>query len=218
MISRWPARAGVLIDGGTVYFATGMWSSDGIYLYALRTVDGSVIWKNDTIAHIYVRLPHPLQEGIGGISPQGYLALWKDTLIMATGRSSPAGFDKETGEFLFFDNALMKLHHPGSSWVIAGRDMVFGERRLVEPDRHVKLGEAEPAFGEGLTAWHYRTGEQALALHNKHRAVIGADAIYATGGGSLTAIDLAALLNAAPDYVGTGKVDPTIPGRVFEWP
>ena len=218
MISRWPARAGVLVDGETVYFAAGMWSSDGIYLYALRTADGSVIWKNDTIAHIYIRLPHPLQEGIGGISPQGYLALWKDTLIMATGRSSPAGFDKETGEFLFFENALMKLHHPGSSWVIAGKDMVFSERRLVEPDRHVKLGEAEPAFGEGLTAWHYRTGEQTLALHNKHRAVIDADAMYATGAGSLTAIDLAALLKAAPDYVGTGKADPTIPGRVFEWP
>ena len=218
MISRWPARAGVLVDGETVYFAAGMWSSDGIYLYALRVVDGGVIWKNDTIAHIYIRLPHPLQEGIGGISPQGYLALWKDTLIMATGRSSPAGFDKETGEFLFFDNALMKLHHPGSSWVIAGRDMVFSERRLVEPDRHVKLGEAEPAFGEGLTAWHYRTGKQALALHNKHRAVIGPDTMYATGGGSLTAIDLAALTAAAPGYVGTGKVDPTIPARVFEWP
>jgi len=218
MISRWPARAGALVDGKTVYFAAGMWSSDGIYLYALRTSDGSVVWKNDTIAHIYVRLPHPLQEGIGGISPQGYLALWKDTLTMATGRSSPAGFDKETGEFLFFENALMKLHHPGSSWVIAGEDMVFSERRLVEPDRHVKLGEAEPAFGEGLTAWHYRTGKQTLALHNKHRAVLAPDTMYASGGGTLTAIDLAAFLKAAPEYVGTGKVDPTIPGRVFEWP
>ncbi|NOY00585.1 MAG: PQQ-binding-like beta-propeller repeat protein, partial [Verrucomicrobia bacterium] len=34
MASRWPARGGPVVEGDTVYFASGIWPSDGLFLYA----------------------------------------------------------------------------------------------------------------------------------------------------------------------------------------
>jgi len=42
MISKWPARGGPAVVGETVYFAAGIWPSDGIYLYALDAASGKV--------------------------------------------------------------------------------------------------------------------------------------------------------------------------------
>ena len=35
LTSKWPARGGVAVVEDTVYFAAGIWPSDGIFLYAL---------------------------------------------------------------------------------------------------------------------------------------------------------------------------------------
>jgi outer membrane protein assembly factor BamB len=58
MISRWPGRSGVLIDGDRLYFTAGMWSRDGVFIYCLDPDDGSVIWKNDTSGYHFATLPH----------------------------------------------------------------------------------------------------------------------------------------------------------------
>ena len=58
LISRWPARGGVVIRDGIVYFATGIWPSDGVGLYALDPATGAVLWVNDTAGSIYLGQPH----------------------------------------------------------------------------------------------------------------------------------------------------------------
>ena len=40
MISRWPARGGPVLRDGTLYFAAGIWPSDGVSLYALEPATG----------------------------------------------------------------------------------------------------------------------------------------------------------------------------------
>ncbi len=40
MISRWPIRSGVAVAAGVVHFAVGMWSSEGVYVYALDAETG----------------------------------------------------------------------------------------------------------------------------------------------------------------------------------
>ncbi len=50
MISRWPVRTGVLIDGDTAYFGAGVFPHETVYLCAVNAKDGSVIWRNDTIS------------------------------------------------------------------------------------------------------------------------------------------------------------------------
>ena len=65
-----------------------MWSGDGVIIYCLDAETGKDIWKNDTTGYRWMLLPHG--SGYGGVSPQGYLALYKKTLYVAAGRSAPA--------------------------------------------------------------------------------------------------------------------------------
>ena len=57
VISRWPIRSGVAVKGSVVHFATGMWSSEGVYVYALDAKTGKEIWCNDANLH-YLPMPH----------------------------------------------------------------------------------------------------------------------------------------------------------------
>ena len=58
MISRWPARGGAVIYDGVLYFAAGIWPSDGVSLYALDPASGKTLWINDTAGSIYLGQPH----------------------------------------------------------------------------------------------------------------------------------------------------------------
>jgi len=208
VIARWPVRSGVLVDGDTVYFAAGMWSSDGVYVYALRASDGSVIWVNDTCARLYMKLPHDYLEGIAGVSPQGYMLLSGDVLIVPNGRAMPAAFDRKTGALLYCRNAASKLHHPGGAWNIVAGDLIIGERHPLQPDRPSTREPSGPLPGDGLIGWAVATGEQVLALAGKYRAVISRGVAYLSGSGTLTAIDTAVLLEKAGQYYYTGLIDP----------
>lgn len=212
MISRWPGRSGVLIDGGAVFFTAGMWSPDGVYAYALRPEDGSVIWRNDTCGVQYMKMPHDYLEGIAGVSPQGYMLMCRDTLVVPNGRAMPAGFDRRTGELRFCRNASSKLHHAGGSWNMASGGLIIGERHPLHVDRHVEVGESEPVPGDGLIAWAFDTGDQVLALAGKHRAVVRNGIVYATGDGTLTAVKTDSLALKSGAFYATGRVDPALPG------
>jgi outer membrane protein assembly factor BamB len=76
MISRWPIRSGVGVADGAVYFAAGMWSAEGVYVFALDARTGKEIWCNDTNIELTVR-PHSSAAMLGNM-PQGYLAIDKD--------------------------------------------------------------------------------------------------------------------------------------------
>jgi len=213
MISRWPGRAGVLVEGESVFFAAGMWQTDGIYIYALRAQDGKMFWKNDTSNSIYMKLPHSSMEGIASVAPQGQMALCGDTLLVPCGRAMPAGFDKNTGKLLFCDNGSDKLHHAGGSWVMAAQGLFFCRRRPVQGHPHVDLKEAELPAGSGLLAWDGETGKQVLALIGKHRAAVHGDVLFAAGDGELLSIDLSALLQRGQTYYGSGEIDPDLPQK-----
>jgi len=48
VISRWPARGGPAVADGVVYFAAGIWPSEGIFLHALDAATGKPVWCNDS--------------------------------------------------------------------------------------------------------------------------------------------------------------------------
>lgn len=213
MISRWPARAGVLVEGNVVYVTAGMWSTDGVFVHALKATDGTPIWQNDTCGQLYMKLPHDYLEGIAGVSPQGHMLLARDTLTIPNGRAMPATFDRHTGELLRCWNASTKLHHQGGSWNTAVGDLLIGERHPLHMDRHVNIGESDPVPGDGLIAWKYDTGEQTMAIAGKHRAVVQDGILYASGGGTLTAAELNGLLEKAGAIYATGRADPDLPRK-----
>lgn len=116
MISRWPIRTGVLVDGGVAYCVAGMWANEGIYAWALDAKTGKAIWCNDTSGfagmdynHLMTpgnaeNLEHGVHDGdfgIYGLTPQGALAASRDVLVVPNGYAMPAGFDRRTGKLLF---------------------------------------------------------------------------------------------------------------------
>ena len=186
MISHWPARSGVLIEGDKLYFTAGMWSRDGVFIYCLNKSDGNVIWRNDTSGFHFTTLPHA--SGFGGVAPQGYLALNRNRLYVPTGRGAPACFDAKTGDFLFYENGHgYKPHQPGGSRVMAWKDWVIFKRRSQHVEESVRYDARLSAGGaaSGLYALNFRTGDPAWSLtdrnvvvaHNRHMILGGAGPI-----------------------------------------
>ena len=212
VISRWPMRSSAIVRDGVVYCTAGMWSSDGVYVYALDATTGKVIWKNDSSAQVYQKMPHDSAESISGLSPQGYLLVAGDTLIVPTGRSTPVGFDIRTGERLYMRTNFTKRHHPGSSWLTLINDLVVSERRK---PRMIKVlpGRKGPANSEGLIGWHHRTGDLRFALTGKHRAATNATRLFLTGSGTIWGCNLSKFMAIADGKLRqdtTGTVADTV--------
>ena len=77
MISRWPVRTGVLVDGETAYFGAGVFPHEMVYLCAVNAKDGTVIWRNDTISE--------QDAGRNDLSPQGYMLCNETTSVCPFG-------------------------------------------------------------------------------------------------------------------------------------
>lgn len=80
-ISLWPVRTGIVTDGKTLYFASGLFPQYGTTLHALEAGNGAEIWSQKL-----------------SISPQGYLLLANRSVVVPTSRTNPALFDMKTGQ------------------------------------------------------------------------------------------------------------------------
>lgn len=120
MVSRWPARGGPAVVDGVVYFAAGIWPSEGIYLHALDADTGKVVWTNDSSGSIYMGQPHGGAFADSGVSAQGYLVAAGERLLVPTGRAVPAVFERATGKFRYFH--LQENGHKGGSSTLATGD------------------------------------------------------------------------------------------------
>src|SRR5262245_57285108 len=82
MVSRWPARGGPVVVDDVVYFAAGIWPSEGVYLYALEPTTGKVVWCNDDSGSIFMGQPHGGASAASGVAAQGYLVVNGDQLLV----------------------------------------------------------------------------------------------------------------------------------------
>ncbi len=160
LISMWPVRGGPAAENGVVYFGSGMWPTMGVFIYALRIADGTVLWVNDRLNYIAnLRLDHN-QRAEAGLTPLGYFLLddKRRRLVVATGRSQPAGLDAATGKLFYYVQgyrngdcrlalgadyafvgrrgvvSLVDFREVGSKWLMAGKDRPegFDTRRMDE--------------------------------------------------------------------------------------
>ena len=128
LVSFWPVRGGPVIADGVVYFAAGIWPCFGIYVRAVDASSGKVLWTNTRGAHVEkIRIDHDTQRD-GSLSPQGYLAIEGDRLIVPNGRSMPAAFDRRTGELLWYTQGF---RHGHSRVTVHGRDVFVGSQAVL---------------------------------------------------------------------------------------
>ena len=150
LVSFWPIRGGPVLTDGVLYFAAGIWPTHGVFIKAVDAKSGKTLWVNSECNYIEnVRIDHNnLHEA--GLSPQGYLLLVGDKLLVPNGRSMPAGLDRDTGKLLYYvqgyrhgdcrvtaadgyafvgNSAVVNLsdgREVGNRWVEAGKDAPRG--------------------------------------------------------------------------------------------
>lgn len=110
VVSRWPARGGPVVVDDTIYYAAGIWPSDGVYVHALDPLTGKVKWTNDSTGRALMPQPHGGAEAYSGVAPQGYLTASADLLFVPTGRAVPAAFRRSDGvleHYLLQENGSM---------------------------------------------------------------------------------------------------------------
>jgi outer membrane protein assembly factor BamB len=137
MISKWPARGGPVMVDDTVYYAAGVWPSDGIFLYALDAQTGKPVWKNDDSGGIYMAQPHGGANAKSGASAQGYLVASGPQLLVPSGRAVPAAFDRQSGKFLYFH--LQKYGQNGGTPTMAVGEIFFNGGLSFNSNSGVKL-------------------------------------------------------------------------------
>jgi len=101
LISAWPIRGGPVLQDGKIYFAAGVWSFEGVFVYCLDAASGKLSWLNDRSGYIYGPHPHGARA-FGGLSPQGYLVVNGDELVVPCSAAYPARFDLATGKLKDF--------------------------------------------------------------------------------------------------------------------
>ena len=132
LISTWPARGGVVLEDGILYFAAGIWPFMGTFIYALDAESGEIIWRNESTGAHYINQPHN-SPAFGGIAPQGTFVISGDRLLIPGGRSIPGCFDKNTGEMLYFH--LAEYNKSTGAFTCANDDYFFNHFR----DRETNL-------------------------------------------------------------------------------
>lgn len=194
MISRWPLRSGAVVVDGVVYTVAGMWPTERVYVYALDAKTGKVIWRNDSTGIQYVELPHPGATGFSGVAPQGYLAVSGNVLLVPTGRSCPAGFDRHTGKFLYcWPHRNWVEAKRGGCWLTTGSGLYFNPAHEPQNTTESYVGEAAPSPNDSVVAYDAKTNTPTFELKGMHRVLAAGDTLYAIGNGQVAAYDLAAL-------------------------
>ena len=117
MISRWPVRGAPAVKDGIVYFASGLWPTEGVVLEARDAVTGELLWRNDRSGSIYTGQPHGGAFATSGTSAQGHLVVTESLVLLPTGRAVPAAFERGNGKFRYFH--LQKHGQVGGAMALA---------------------------------------------------------------------------------------------------
>ncbi|NUQ61147.1 MAG: PQQ-binding-like beta-propeller repeat protein [Pirellulales bacterium] len=121
LISLWPARGGPVLHDGVLYFGCGLWSTYGVSVHALDAATGKVVWSNTDSNQIpKANMDHGIAN-FAGLTPQGYLAIVHDKLVVPCGAQLPAFLDLKTGKL---DTYTMgwggRNGLPKGTWFVAG--------------------------------------------------------------------------------------------------
>ncbi len=123
LISLWPARGGPVLADGVIYFAAGLWPTEGVYVHAVDANSGKSLWSN-TESHLIhgSNWDHNIKSD-AGLTPQGYLAIVGGMLVVPCGTQLPAFFDLETGELQTYTMGWGgRPGLPKGCWFVAGVD------------------------------------------------------------------------------------------------
>jgi len=174
MISRWPVRTGVLVDGDVAYFGAGVFPHEHVYLCAAEARTGRVLWRNDRISQ--------RDAGRNELSPQGYLLANDRHLYVPSGRSLPVAVSKETGDIVFQRTHSWRSDAGG---VVGGTKAVLGDGQIYAGGPHHFLALDED------------TGDVGAAYVGGRLMVIADEFAYLVDGEKVFCVDRAEHVRAS---------------------
>lgn len=165
LVSMWPARGAPVLretdDGkATLYFAAGIWPFMGIFIHAVDAESGASVWVNSGSGAEYVIQQHN-SPAFAGVAPQGYLALGDGVLLVSGGRTVPAGYDLDTGEFLYFHVGSRVYGNAAGGYElgVAGGNFINGgcvyDLKDGSPVMNLNDRSLVPGFSVALIGDHY---------------------------------------------------------------
>ena len=150
MISLWPVRGGPVLHDERIYFAAGVWPFEGVFIYCIDAATGKVVWRNDEASFVYGQHPHDA-KAMGGVTPQGYLVVAGDDLVVPCGQAMPARFNLQTGKLKSFE--LPKPgRQPGGWFAIGGRSSRRSDVGCRGQSRSARRQESTKVRGRQVSA------------------------------------------------------------------
>jgi len=143
MISHWPARGGPVVFANNVFYAAGIWPSDGVSIHALDAESGHQVWANKKTGSLEMDQPHGGARAKSGVSAQGYLLASEELLFVPTGRGVAAAFGRSDGELSYYH--LQKNSQRGGAWAMLADDYLFNAGCLFQRSS----GELVSQIGSG---------------------------------------------------------------------
>ena len=223
LISRWAARGGPVVFDNTVYYAAGIWPSDGVFVHALDCQTGEVVWSQTDLGTLEMDQPHGGARAESGIAPQGYLLADEKHLYIPTGRAVPAVLDRRTGKLLYYH--LQRNRDIGGSWTLLADQFILNggaafrrsdgsvAGRVGLPPMAARGNDLLRATGRGIQVDRWADGQRrdrkgklvpfrglqadrVIELDNPVTALLVADRDVACGfAGKISAIDFKAQAN-----------------------
>ncbi|MBD3373688.1 PQQ-binding-like beta-propeller repeat protein [candidate division KSB1 bacterium] len=207
MISSWPARGGVVLKDGIVYYAASIWPFMGTFIYAIDAKTGDIIWENQGTHAQYIKQPHN-SPAFAGVAPQGILTISGDKLLVPGGRSVPACFELETGKFVYYH--LTDFNKTGGAFTCSDELYFFNHARDKETNLFITAtGElVERYLGEYpvITPDYYCMSGDSVLIRDAEKPttkvsslpvdasgdlIKAGSTLYAGGNNQVTAIQLA---------------------------
>ena len=172
MISLWPIRTGVLVDGDIACFGAGIFPAERVYMYGVSAKDGSLIWKNDTLSELNAGQADRAVGKTADFSPQGYLLASGRRVFAPSGRGVPACFDRENGRMLYqIVTGWPGKGRMGFTYALLTGDLMFAGSQ------------------NKLTTYKQETGESAFAWFPGRRMIVTPKVSYLLDGAGIRALD-----------------------------
>jgi len=175
LISLWPARGGPVLKDGILYFGAGLWSTYGVAIHAVDAKSGQAVWSNTDSNQIpKANMDHGIAH-YAGLTPQGYLAVVRETLVVPCGAQLPAFLDLKTGRLGTYcmgwggRNGL-----PKGTWFVAGARNYLGHGGdLYDITRPNDERFAKPSRGADFKGQLYAGGWTRLQLDPTNQKDLG---------------------------------------------
>ncbi|QDU81448.1 outer membrane biogenesis protein BamB [Polystyrenella longa] len=164
MVSRWPVRTSITVsEDGTAYFGAGLFPYENVFLYALKAESGEVIWKRNNISQF--------SANRSDIAPQGYLLVENDVLVVPSGRSLPAVFNRQSGDF---------MHKRTFGWRGDAGGVIGGTRAFLAD------GQIYAAGPHHMLAMDQETGDIGFGYFQGKQVAVSEDLVFTLHDGKIT--------------------------------